>query len=392
MDRNHGNVNPTLLIDGRALLEPAGGGVFEYARRLTAALKASGRLDCRVWANAWDAGATPDVDVMTRVPNKLLHASMRFAGRPTLPAMAGLRPSALWMPNAHFAPAHPDVPLILTVHDLSYELYPEFFSLKQRLWHRAVGPRALARRAEAILAVSETTKRDVIERWGVAPERVTVTLEGAPSAYAPDRDALDAARARFRLPERFILHVGALEPRKNHLGLLDAYHQLRPQTRFNGLGLVLAGPAGWNNGDILAAIRRSPYRDDIRLLGYVTESDRAALYGLATVFAFPSFYEGFGLPPLEAMAAGLPVVASHAGAVGEVVGDAGILTDPYRPSELSDALAAVLDSASLAELYAERGRKRAAAFDWDSCAKKTEDAIFRVLGLPAGRQADAIIR
>jgi len=380
MSQENGNVNPTLLIDGRALLEPAGGGVFEYTRRLTEALKASGRFAPRVWANAWRDGAAPGVDVLTRVPNKLLHAAMRFGGRPTVSAMAGAEPAALWMPNAHFAPPEPAVPLALTVHDLSYELYPEFFSLKQRLWHRAVDPRSLARRAAAILAVSETTKRDVVERWGIAPERVTVTLEGAPSADAPGVAALERLRARFKLPERFILHVGALEPRKNHLALLDAYHQLRPQARFNGLGLVLAGPAGWNNDAILRAIRRSPYRDDIRLLGYVSESDRAALYRLASVFAFPSFYEGFGLPPLEAMAAGLPVVASHAGALGEVVGDAGILTDPYRPSELSDALASVLDSPSLAALYAERGRLRAARFDWRDCAKKTEDAISRILG------------
>lgn len=379
MNRNGRNVNPRLLIDGRALLEPAGGGVFEYARRVTEALKASGRFDAAVWANAWRTGDAPGIDTLTRVPNKILHAAMRFAGRPTLSGMAGRKPDALWMPNAHFAPAEPDVPLVLTVHDLSYEIYPEFFSLKQRLWHRAVDPRALALRAAAILAVSETTKRDLVERWGVPPERVTVTLEGRPRPSAEPADD-DGVRLRLRLPERFILHVGALEPRKNHLGLLDAYHQLRPLSRFHGLGLVLAGPAGWNNAGILRAIRRSPYRDDIRLLGYVAESDRAALYRLASVFAFPSFYEGFGLPPLEAMAAGLPVVASHAGAIGEVVGDAGVLTDPYRPSELSDALAAVLDSPSLAALYAERGRKRAGAFDWNECAKKTEDALLRVLG------------
>ena len=383
MTQDTGTLNPILLIDGRALLDPAGGGVFEYARRLTGALKTSGRFDCRSWANAWHGGAAADVDVLTRAPNKLLHASMRFAGHPTISALAGTRPSVLWMPNAHFAPEEPGVPLVLTVHDLSCELYPEFFSVKQRLWHRAVDPRALARRASAILAVSETTKRDVIARWGIAPELVTVTYEGSPAVFSSDvkvsdtPEADDEVRTRLRLPERFILHVGALEPRKNHLGLLDAYHQLRPQARFNRL--VLAGPSGWNNAAILRAIRRSPYRDDIRLLGYVTESDRAALYRLASVFAFPSFYEGFGLPPLEAMAAGLPVVASHAGAVGEVVGDAGVLTDPYRPSELADALAAVLDSLSLASLYAERGRERARRFDWDSCAKKTEDAVARTL-------------
>jgi len=373
------HVNPRLLIDGRVLLDPSGGGVFAYAKATAAAMEASGRFDCRTWANAWAAADAREIDIVTRVPNRLLHAAMRFSGRPTLSELSGVSPEAIWMPNANFAPEEPGVPLALTVHDLSYEIYPEFFSLKQRLWHRAVDPRALARRAAAVLAVSETTKRDIVERWGIPPERVTVTLEGvAPSE--PEQEALEKARARYRLPERFILHVGALEPRKNHLGLLDAYHQLRPLARFNRLGLVLAGPRGWNNDAILRAIRRSPYRDDIRLLGYVADADRAALYRLASVFAFPSFYEGFGLPPLEAMSAGLPVVASHAGAAGEVVGDAGILTDPYRPSEIADAVASVLDSPSLAALYAARGRARAAGFTWEASAKKTEDAILRVLG------------
>lgn len=379
MTTGRGTVNPRLLVDGRCLMDPAGGGVFEYARHLTAALKASGRLDVRVWANAWKKGAA-EADVMTRVPNKLLHAAMRFAGRPTIPELAGLKPDLLWMPNAHVSPAAPDVPLALTVHDLSYELYPEFFSRRQRLWHRAVAPRALAARAAAVLAVSETTKRDVVERWGIPPERVTVTLEGATQPIEPNRAELEAARKKFRLPERFILHVGALEPRKNHLGLLDAYHQLRPQARFAGVGLVLAGPPGWNNGPILRALRSSPFRDGIRLPGYVSETERAALNRLASVFAFPSFYEGFGLPPLEAMAAGLPVVASFAAAVGETVGDAGLLVDPYRPSEIADALAAVLDSPSLAALYAERGLARSKAFSWDACAKKTEAAMLRALG------------
>jgi glycosyltransferase involved in cell wall biosynthesis len=381
MHENPASVNPRLLIDGRSLLEPQGGGVFEYTRRMTNALRASGRLDVTVWANALRAGKAEGIDAFTRFPNKVLNASLKAFGGPGIERLSGIRADLLWMPNPHFAPAPASLPLAITIHDLSFELYPEFFSLKQRLWHRAVAPGALTRRAAVVLAVSETTKRDIVERWGVPPERIAVTQEGAAPEFfeAPSDEELSAVRRKRRLPERFILHVGTMEPRKNHLALLAAYHQLRPQARYGGLGLVLAGPSGWRNDDVLRAIRRSPYRQDIKLLGFVTPAERRALYRCASVLAFPSFYEGFALPPLEAMASGLPVVGSSAGAIGEVVCDAGILADPYRPAELAEAIAAVLDSPSLAKLYATRGQARAALFDWEGCAKKAEVAFAGVL-------------
>ncbi|WKZ28869.1 MAG: glycosyltransferase family 1 protein [Patescibacteria group bacterium] len=382
------NRSRRVLIDGRALLDRNGGGVFEYARRLTAALKESGRYAIETWANA----ALPPkadlvapvagIDTLTRYPNKLLNASMRLFKTPHLERFASEPPTLCWMPNPHFVALSPSLPLALTIHDLTFETYPEFFSLKQRLWHRAVAPRNLARRANVVLAVSETTKRDLVDRWRLPPEKIVVTHEGVASDFfdTPPQDALRQARERWRLPERFILHVGALEPRKNHLGLLDAYHQLRPQARYAGLGLVLAGPSGWNNAAILQAIRRSPYRDDIRLLGYVNDLDRRCLYRLASLLAFPSFYEGFGLPPLEAMASGLPVVASHAGALSEIMETAGLLTDPYRPTEIAAAIDAILDSPSLAERYVARGRDRATLFRWSACAEKTEGAFDIIAG------------
>lgn len=379
---------PRILVDARALLDRNGGGVFEYARRMTEALKASGRYEIETWANAalpTKAGRTagaPGIDTMTRYPNKLLNASMRVLGRPHIERFASSPPALFWMPNPHFIALSPSLPLALTIHDLTFETYPEFFSLKQRLWHRAVAPRTLVHRADAVLAVSETTKRDLVERWRLPPEKVTVTLEGvAPDFFeAPPQDVIERVRTARRLPERFILHVGALEPRKNHLGLLDAYHQLRPQERYAGLGLVLAGPPGWKNAEILQAIRRSPYRDDIRLLGYVDDLERRCLYRLASLLAFPSFYEGFGLPPLEAMASGLPVVASHAGALSEIVETAGLLTDPYRPTEIAAAIDAILDSPALAERYAARGRERAKRFTWGASAAQAETALTKIAG------------
>jgi glycosyltransferase involved in cell wall biosynthesis len=274
------------------------------------------------------------------------------------------------------------LPFALTVHDLAFERYPEFFSAKQRLWHAAVNPRRLCRRADVILAVSENTKKDLVELYGLPPEKIAVTLHGATPA-AISRQSSEEFRQRHRLPERFILHVGALEPRKNHLALIDAFALLKGQTRFRDLGLVLAGPAGWRNNEILRAISTCLAAGDIKRLGFVAPADKPALYGAAAAFAFPSFYEGFGLPPLEAMAAGVPVVASFAGSLGEVVADAGVLVDPYRPAELADAIAGILDSPTLAAELSKRGRERAALFTWEECAQKTLDAFRRAADIQA---------
>lgn len=373
------DVKPLIAVDGRALLEPRNAGVYRYASRLLRAMRDENSVELHVWANAAAGPTPPDVDRRTRIPNKLLHAALLCSGRPRLDRLAspGRMPDVFWSPNLHFVSVSPGIRFALTVHDLAFLRYPEFLSPRRRLWHLAVRPAALVRRAETLLAVSEQTKRDLIELYGVAPERVRVAYPGCDETFfsSPGHDALLRTRLRYRLPERFILHAGALEPRKNHLSLLAAFERLRENPAFSELGLVLVGPDGWRNGEIMRAISRSPARAGIIRLGFVPEGDLPALYRLASVFAFPSFYEGFGLPPLEAMASGTPVVASFAGSLGEVLHDAAILTDPYRPGELADALAAVLDSPSLTERFALLGTQRARAFGWNACAHKTIEAL-----------------
>lgn len=375
---------PGLLIDGRSLLDQQSGGVFEYARELTAELRRRNHWNCRIWANSWKKPANLEPDVtLTRWPNKLLHGSILLAGRPRLDTLVTTSDvnHLYWMPNWNFAAFSPKTNLALTVHDLSFERYPEFFSWKRRLWHPLVGARRLCRRADVILAVSEHTKRDLVELYGLDPAKIRVTYHGVADRYrspiAPER--LTEVRRRLELPERFVLHVGTGEPRKNHLALLDAFALIKKNPAQRDLGLVLVGPAGWKNDALKAALRRHPNRADIRRLGYVAPDDKVALYRLAAAFAFPSFYEGFGLPPLEAMATGTPVVASFAGSLGEVVGDAGILVDPYRPAELADALQSVLESPALAAKLSELGRTKAQAFTWEACAEATEKAFESIL-------------
>lgn len=373
------SVKRHVMIDGRPLLEPKGGGVFEYTSRLVQALQEHDRHTYHVWANQLQRAPirVGQPVRMTRWPNKALHAGIRFLNKPTLDSFSEKTPDIFWAPNPHFISLSENIPLALTVHDLSYERYPEFFSSKRRLWHKAINPRGLAKRASAILAVSEHTKRDLVELYDVPEERIHVTHEGCSEAFfkKADEQQLREVRKKYHLPEHFILHVGTLEPRKNHQALITSFELLKKNPRYRDLSLVLAGPRGWKNADILAAVRKSPERVSIKLLGFVDPEDRPALYQSALLFAFPSFYEGFGLPPLEAMASGTPVVASFASSLGEIVGNAGLLIDPYRPADIADALESALESPSLRATLAHRGREQAKKFTWDKCAQKTAEVF-----------------
>jgi len=378
-------VNHRILMDARPLLDERGGGVFEYSRRLADNLEGLPGIRLEKWANRF-APAPVDVgqgfDAMTRWPNKILHAGARFVSRPRFDRLSGIEADIFWAPNPHFISLSDGMPFVLTMHDLSFERYPEFFSPKQRLWHKAVDPKALCRRARKILAVSTHTKRDIVDLYGIDPDRIVVTHEGCDERYRrePSPESIEEVRTRLALPKHFILHVGTLEPRKNHLGLLAAFDLLKKDAKFSDLHLVMAGPPGWSNAGIRRAIASSPNRDRIRTLGFIGESDKPALYRLAHAFVFPSFYEGFGLPPLEAMASGTPTIASFAASLGEIVGDAGLLVDPYRPAEIADAIASVLESPSLRAELSARGRERAKRFTWEACAEETAEAFREVLG------------
>jgi len=263
---------------------------------------------------------------------------------------------------------------VVTVHDLSFLRVPDRADpgLRQHLAARV--PRAV-RDAAHVLADSENSRRDVIELLGARPERVTVAYPGVGAAMAepvdPGRRA--ATLARLGLPGPFVLGVGTIEPRKDWPTLIAAFERLAGQTHHDPpLSLVIAGADGWMTGPVHAAAEATPA--DVRLLGFVPDDELRVLYQAAAAFAFPSVYEGFGLPPLEAMACGVPTVVADAPCLPEVVGDAALTT----PVGDADALAATLrrllvDDGLRAEL-ALRGPRRAARYTWDDCAAAAEAA------------------
>ncbi len=259
---------------------------------------------------------------------------------------------------------------VLTVHDLAFLLRPECAEEKLRDYLEKTVPRSVAR-ADFILADSLNTQDDLICLLGVPPSKVEVVPGGVDAAFAPVRDAelLDQVRQRISGGSPFILSVGMIEPRKNLVRLIEAFEMLKARYQVPHK-LVLAGKRGWLSGGIYARAETSAVTSDILFPGFVAEGDLPALYSAAELFAYPSLYEGFGLPPLEAMACGTPVVASSSASLPEVVGGAALMVDPESTEELAEAMAKALGDAELRQRMVEKGLEQSRQFTWRASAEK----------------------
>jgi glycosyltransferase involved in cell wall biosynthesis len=259
---------------------------------------------------------------------------------------------------------------VVTVHDLSFLRLPQYADPGLRGHLNRSVPEAV-NRAVRVLADSENTRKDLGELLDIPPEKVSVVTPGVSQHFRPVRDSvrLNEVRARYNLPEWFILFVGTIEPRKNLARLISAFGQLRRQT---GLphALVLAGSPGWLYQEIYDQVGKEGLAEHVIFPGFVADADLPALYTLADLLAFPSLYEGFGIPPLEAMACGTPVVASNNSSLPEAVGAAALLIDPEDVGGMADAMARVLGDANLRARLSDLGRAQAARFTWRSAAEK----------------------
>lgn len=256
---------------------------------------------------------------------------------------------------------------LVTVHDLSFRRVPECFKPALLSYLNRVVPRSVAR-ADIVLADSESTRNDAIELLRLAPERVFVVYAGVDSRFrrVTDQGLLEDVRSRYSLPGRFVLSVGTLQPRKNYVRLIEAFSRL---SGVEDVRLVISGARGWLYEEIFRRVEELGLSSRVLFPGYVAEADLPALYSLSEVFAFPSLYEGFGLPPLEAMACGTPVVVSRASSLPEVVGNAGCLVDPLSVEEIAGTLQALLDSPARRADLAEQGVAQAARFTWSEAAR-----------------------
>jgi glycosyltransferase involved in cell wall biosynthesis len=271
---------------------------------------------------------------------------------------------------------------ILTVHDLAFLLYPECADASLRAYLEKTVPRSV-QRADYVVADSENTRNDVICLLGVPPERVTVVPGGVDPVFKPVTDPARLAAFRRTLGldpvTPYILFIGVIEPRKNLMGLIEAFDILKAR-RSLPHKLVVAGRRGWLSEATMERAERSPYRSEIIFPGFIPEEELPTLYSAAEAFAFPSHYEGFGLPVLEAMACGTPVVASRASSLPEVVGDAGMQVDPDDSERLASALELLALNPEMRADFRERGIARAAGFTWDAAAQVMLDVYHKVAG------------
>lgn len=271
-------------------------------------------------------------------------------------------------------------PVVVTVHDLSFALYPQLFTRARRSYQQWLTPHT-ARQAAVITADSRATKDDLVKLYGIDADRVRVVYPGVNGRFRPVTDAkqIDIFRQRRQLPAKFILFLGTIEPRKNLVMLLEAYASL---VRRTGLphALVIAGGKGWGYEAVFATAERLDLAERVIFAGYVPADELPLWYNAAEVVAYPSLYEGFGLPPLEAMACGTPVVVSNVSSLPEVVGDAGFLVDPGDPSAWVDALGTMLTEPTARATARERGLARARTFTWERTARNMAQVYHEVLG------------
>jgi glycosyltransferase involved in cell wall biosynthesis len=281
-------------------------------------------------------------------------------------------------------------------YDLSFLRFPKFFSFSKRIWHQFMLPKRQAQKAGIIVAISESTKQDLVSFYKIDPNKIKVIYPGIDNKFRviSDKTKLIEIKDKYRLSDDFILYFGTIEPRKNILGLIKAFEEIKKEKfgkildvnwqgfegvvrgqkdkifDFSKLKLVIAGTKGWLCKEVFEQVKNSNLKDDIIFTGFVSEEDKVYLYNLAKVFVYPSFFEGFGLPPLEAMACGVPTVASNKSSLPEVVGNAAIMINPQNLNEISWAKKEILENQELSDYLIRTGLKRAKQFDWDNTAKE----------------------
>lgn len=297
-----------------------------------------------------------------KLPNKVLNLMLKVFRYPALDRAIEYkyhtpRIDLFLFPNISFFKTR--CPYFITAHDLSFEFFPEFLSLKRRLWHWFINPKKIFQGAESVIAVSKNTKQDLINCYSIPANKIKVIYSGVSSNYKiihQDNEKTKKIKLKYKLPAKFVLFLGTIEPRKNLSALISAFQifaEKNPE-----YALIIAGKRGWKDKNIIHGIDKK-----IIYTGFIPNADKRYLYNLASMFVYPSYYEGFGFPPLEAMACGCPVITANNSSLSEICSDAALLIDPNNVRDLADAMQEMTEK-EIARHYREKGLEKIKTFNW----------------------------
>ncbi len=365
-----------VVIDLRCLQDKWRTGVGEYTWQILSQLKNWSDLKINGFLNAIGQIDLPqDLNNVLRItrgriPNKLMNLKFFWrwgAGLDELASHSG-KVDLLWLPNPGFVNIRSNIPTLLTIHDISFIHWPEFFPHKGRWWFFPAVRRFLSSglpERSLIACVSEHTAADVKQFFPKLASKIRIVPPGLNEKYfiPVTKEKLISVKKKYNLPEKFLLSLGTVEPRKNYQTLLRAY-EILAGINSNTPELIIAGGWGWRYSKIKKIHEKSQFKNKIKFIGYVADDDKPALYQLASIFLFPSLYEGIGLPPLEAMASGCPVIASHTSSLPEVLGESAILLPPDLPVAWAQTINWLwVDNAEQNKLSV-LGKKQASKFSW----------------------------
>ena len=363
-----------IAIDLRPLMAGKISGVEIYILgMLKAIFESDAKNEYILWYNSFkkvDVSHFPDkylnVTVKrTHIPNKLLNLSLSILRWPKVDKLIGKDIDILWAPDPRPAPVSKKCKKITTFHDLSFVDFKYSFNFKTRLWHKILRPKKEAMEADTIIAVSEFTKGQLIDEYGIKSDKIKVIYEAAAEHLQPlpFAKSFEIIKRKYHLPDQYFLCLSTLEPRKNIAGIIKAYTDWQYGNK-SDIALVIAGR---KHPKIFSDLHLKDH-PQIYMTGFIDEEDKALLYQHAMTFLYPSLYEGFGLPILEAMQCGTPVITSDATSIPEVAGDSAILINPNEPKELKQAMDEVYRDENLRHDLIEKGFEQAKKFSWKKAA------------------------
>lgn len=365
-----------IAIDLRSTLIPFRTGVVQYTNNI---IKNLLKIDQRnEYILFWTGLKEPNIDKeilnnpkiklkKIKIPNKLLNLSFFLFDGPKIDKILNLKGENYVFFNPHFI----DLPLsikyrkVTTVHDFSFKYFPNFFSAKDKFWHLRNKIKKNLDSSKKIIAISQSTKNDIIKFYNIDPKKIKVIYHGIDhNQYKKieNKKILSKKRVSLGLPKDFILYLGPIEPRKNIDSLIIAFKELKKSQKFKNLKLVIAG---FDLTNFKTNIK------DILIYHNLKEEEKVIFYNLAKIFIYPSYFEGFGLPPLEAGACGIPVISSNTSSLAEILNDSALLINPYKINELIEAMRQLLTDKNLYEHLRTKILHRTQEFQWETSAKKT---------------------